>query len=229
MGPPQLEDEQTEKTFWEIFELSSKTVSSWRQNGTAALQTLLPLVRSVDHELRAQFENETKRLDTLDVQLKDYAAKQNDQTAFQELLTLDDNRAAALQKRVTELCEILQRQKPLVAERVAESKEAIDQKRRKDSSTRDVIRWYEREVGFRVETSKNKALKFIFTKLSPTDMNREFSFTIRHDKQTDLYTMLECSPQVACSDELMNELNFTNNLHKFALQVRSEFQRQLQN
>ncbi|KAL5979339.1 hypothetical protein ACLOJK_019237 [Asimina triloba] len=83
----------------------------------------------------------------------------------------------------------------------------------------EAISWYNRILGFRIETGKG--VKFIFNKIDADNLEKEYSFTIRHENNT--YTLLTCEPCLEDTKQLMQELNQTNGLFKFVRTMRERF------
>lgn len=87
---------------------------------------------------------------------------------------------------------------------------------------KEALAWYNRVLGFRIEAGHG--IKFIFVNIDSACPDREFSFTIRHSRRNDLYTLLDCEPCLKISRELLDELNQTNDLFKFVRIMREMFQ-----
>lgn len=86
----------------------------------------------------------------------------------------------------------------------------------------EAVAWYNRVLGFRIEAGQG--IKFIFVNIDLACPDREFSFTIRHSRRNDHYTLLDCDPCLESSRELLDELNRTNDLFKFVRVMREMFQ-----
>lgn len=86
----------------------------------------------------------------------------------------------------------------------------------------EAVAWYNRALGFRIESGQG--IKFIFVNIDLACPDREFSFTIRHSRRNDHYTLLDCDPYLESSRELLDELNQTNDLFKFVRVMREMFQ-----
>ncbi|CAL5198233.1 unnamed protein product [Lathyrus oleraceus] len=89
--------------------------------------------------------------------------------------------------------------------------------------TRQAISWYNNVLGFHVKGGHG--VKFTFTNIDLKNPNGEYSFTVYHDKNT--YILLSCEPFLDGMEELVHELNKTNELFKFVRLVRSKFQKTL--
>ncbi|CAK8563001.1 unnamed protein product [Lathyrus sativus] len=89
--------------------------------------------------------------------------------------------------------------------------------------TRQAISWYNNVLGFHVKGGHG--VKFTFTNIDLKNPNREYSFTVYHDKNT--YLLLSCEPSLDGIEELVHELNKTNDLFKFVRVIRSKFQKKL--
>lgn len=86
----------------------------------------------------------------------------------------------------------------------------------------EALAWYNRVLGFRIEAGHG--IKFIFVNIDSACPDREFSFTIRHSRRNDIYTLLDSDPCLESSRELLDELNQTNDLFKFVRVMREMFQ-----
>ncbi|XP_013626137.1 PREDICTED: probable kinetochore protein SPC25 isoform X2 [Brassica oleracea var. oleracea] len=86
------------------------------------------------------------------------------------------------------------------------------------SNIDEAISWYNQALGFHVEAGHG--VKFTFTNIDPKRPTREFSFTVHYGN--DIYTLLDCNPQL---DDMVQELNKTNDLFGFVRLMRDKFQK----
>ncbi|KAI3688700.1 hypothetical protein L2E82_46476 [Cichorium intybus] len=84
----------------------------------------------------------------------------------------------------------------------------------------EAISWYNRVLGFRIETGLG--VKFIFNNINKKNPNEECYFTIRFEN--DNYSLLDCHPHVSEAKNLIQELNTTNGLYHFVRTMREKFQ-----
>ncbi|XP_020085723.1 kinetochore protein spc25 isoform X2 [Ananas comosus] len=84
----------------------------------------------------------------------------------------------------------------------------------------EAILWYYKVLGFR--SLGGEGVKFIFNKIDASNLDEEYSFTIRLDN--DKYYLLHCDPYMEEINELVNDLNRTNDLFKFVRIMREKFQ-----
>ncbi|CAF2087085.1 BnaA06g20830D [Brassica napus] len=89
------------------------------------------------------------------------------------------------------------------------------------SNIDDAISWYNHALGFHVEAGHG--VKFTFTNIDAKRPTREFSFTVHYGN--DIYTLLDCNPQLDDMDEMVQELNTTNDLFGFVRLMRDKFQK----
>eukprot|EP00249_Psilotum_nudum_P027531 c35315_g1_i1 orf=153-803(+) len=183
---------------------------------------------SVSNQEHRCTTNELKeRLNKLTEQQADLSKVRSEEqkavSDVEEKLRQANDRCAALRKYVVELMDIQQRYEQLNESELAEIEKTFSERKLKLEAQREAVSWYEDRLGFRVEPSTN-ALKIVFTKLDPNDMDRKFSFSIRHDKHTNLYTILECEPHLESNKELVDELNRTNKLYDFIRSMCSQFE-----
>ncbi|KAK4350554.1 hypothetical protein RND71_029867 [Anisodus tanguticus] len=92
----------------------------------------------------------------------------------------------------------------------AEQKEEIE----------EAIAWYNKVLGLRIECGHG--VKFIFTNIDANNQDKEYFFTVRHEN--DVYTLIDCDPQLNDAKELLRELNKSNGLFKFVRTMREKFQ-----
>ncbi|KYQ91535.1 hypothetical protein DLAC_07296 [Tieghemostelium lacteum] len=65
--------------------------------------------------------------------------------------------------------------------------------------------------------------KFIFTNINRVDNDKAYHITIQIEKQSEIYRLIECQPAIPNIEDLVLELNQTNNLSSFVKKIRSEF------
>ncbi|CAH1428479.1 unnamed protein product [Lactuca virosa] len=99
-----------------------------------------------------------------------------------------------------------------------EEKHSQDAERREEIE--EAISWYNRVLGFRIETGHG--IKFIFSNINKKNPNEEYYFTIR--LENDIYSLLDCHPNVSEVKKLIHELNATNGLYHFVRTMRAKFQ-----
>ncbi|CAF1708028.1 hypothetical protein HID58_055317 [Brassica napus] len=85
----------------------------------------------------------------------------------------------------------------------------------------EAISWYNQALGFHVEAGHG--VKFTFTNIDAKRPTREFSFTVHYGN--DIYTLLDCNPHLDDMDEMVQELNKTNDLFGFVRLMRDKFQK----
>ncbi|ESQ45779.1 hypothetical protein EUTSA_v10010553mg [Eutrema salsugineum] len=83
----------------------------------------------------------------------------------------------------------------------------------------ETISWYNQALGFHVEAGHG--VKFTFTNIDAKRHTREFSFTVHYGN--DIYTLLDCNPQLDGIEERVQELNKTNDLFGFVRLMRDKF------
>ncbi|KAH0864484.1 LOW QUALITY PROTEIN: hypothetical protein HID58_081695 [Brassica napus] len=87
-----------------------------------------------------------------------------------------------------------------------------------EDNIKDAISWYKQALGFHVEAGHG--VKFTFTNIDAERPTREFSFTVHYGN--DIYTLVDCNSQL---DDLVQELNKTNDHFGFVRQMRDKFQK----
>ncbi|CAN6578388.1 unnamed protein product [Malus baccata var. baccata] len=106
----------------------------------------------------------------------------------------------------------------ILSQQSFESEENCTSDRKDD--IKEAISWYNRVLGFYVEGGHG--VKFTFKNISLKNPDQEFCFTVRH--ANDTYTLLDCDPYLNETKEMIRELNKTNELFKFARDMRVKFQ-----
>ncbi|XP_060204591.1 kinetochore protein SPC25 homolog isoform X2 [Lycium barbarum] len=84
----------------------------------------------------------------------------------------------------------------------------------------EAIAWYNKVLGLRIECGRG--VKFILTNIDANNQDKEYFFTVRHEN--DVYTLIDCDPQLNDAKELLRELNKSNGLFKFVRTMREKFQ-----
>ncbi|XP_078179198.1 kinetochore protein SPC25 homolog isoform X1 [Carex rostrata] len=101
--------------------------------------------------------------------------------------------------------------------------EACEEKLRKGQSEKEnldsAIAWYQKALGLQVLVGEG--VKFIFNKIDSTNPEKEYSFTVRLDN--DKYNLLQCDPLVEGIDDLLKEVNETNDFFRFVRVMRGKF------
>ncbi|MCD7447940.1 hypothetical protein HAX54_036308 [Datura stramonium] len=99
-------------------------------------------------------------------------------------------------------------------------KEKHNQTAEQREEIEEAIAWYNRVLGLRIECGHG--VKFIFTNIDANNQDKEYFFTVRHEN--DVYTLIDCDPQLNDVKELLRELNKSNGLFKFVRTMREKFQ-----
>ncbi|KAH7425965.1 hypothetical protein KP509_11G079600 [Ceratopteris richardii] len=200
------------------------------KNNERALSTVLAHIEKnrakclyIDNEGREDVERLQKRLQELELEQKAQNEKQLECSALRESVSVLRNKIDDLESGATKLSDIQERQNELVSSQFEELESSLEEKRRRNDLILEGIRWYEENLGFQVRPTKNNGLWIVLTKVMPTDLDREFSFCIRHDKESNKYTLLDCMPSLAGSKELVDELNCVNNFKQFLCNMRNMF------
>ena len=81
------------------------------------------------------------------------------------------------------------------------------------------IKFYEEYLGIVVEKF-DSYLRFIFTCIDHSDVDRQFSFSLTVG---EVYDVFEVSPEIEDLDSLIKELNISNNLKQFLCKIRKSF------
>ncbi|GIL50233.1 hypothetical protein Vafri_6461 [Volvox africanus] len=99
--------------------------------------------------------------------------------------------------------------------------EQKDRQQQLDNLRRQAARFTERfGLHFRSQTPGDFTV--VMTHIDPKDHKKEFSVAVRM-APNDVYTVTKCDPHVPDLDELVNEVNRTNDFAAFVKAVRSRF------
>ncbi|KAK9747874.1 hypothetical protein RND81_02G020600 [Saponaria officinalis] len=111
---------------------------------------------------------------------------------------------------------ILSQQSKALVESDEKSREAV----RHTEEIQEACTWYNRVLGFRIDGGHG--VKFTFTHIDSKSPAKEYSFTVRH--ANNVYTLIQCDPQLSDTESLVKELNKSNGLYKFVRLMREKFQ-----
>ncbi|KAK3140946.1 hypothetical protein QOZ80_5AG0408090 [Eleusine coracana subsp. coracana] len=89
------------------------------------------------------------------------------------------------------------------------------------------LSWFNKSLGLKIiageaSCSSSQAARFVFDKIDPQCPEKEYSFWMRIDNGT--YNLVQSDPPIKDSEELVKDLNLTQDLCKFLKVVREEFQ-----
>eukprot|EP01018_Ginkgo_biloba_P011796 Gb_11408 [translate_table: standard] len=209
-------------------EAVDRKIESWKTSIFHSLQVSKSTAQSI-----ANYQGKVGELEGCLQKLEDTylhikAVKENKDKQWvgnAESLSSVKHRTGDLKKMMKVLNERRHEREEIIAEQLS-ALAALEEKSRTDLRLRrgqqQAVAWYNRVLGFRVEAGQG--IKFIFTNIDLARPDHEFSFTIRHSTQTDRYTLLDSVPYLACSNELLDELNQTNDLFTFVRVMREKFQ-----
>lgn len=146
----------------------------------------------------------------------------------------------ALEKKLEEESENLQRQYREMPERLSELRTKEEMARRKLSHLSTEVQQHSKEtnqmnndltygiiafkkrLGLDFQRLGANRLKLSFTQVDPRNHSLVFSFSI-HVDETDKYNMIDCSPAVSGTEELLATLNSSNDFSEFVRAMRCKF------
>ncbi|KAG7560080.1 Chromosome segregation protein Spc25 [Arabidopsis thaliana x Arabidopsis arenosa] len=99
------------------------------------------------------------------------------------------------------------------------SKDNADKVTEDKTDIHEAISWYNQALGFHVEAGHG--VKFTFTNIDAKRPTREFSLTVHYGN--DIYTLLDCDLQLEDINDMVQELNKTNDLFRFVRLMRVKF------
>eukprot|EP00252_Welwitschia_mirabilis_P025358 TRINITY_DN7884_c0_g1_i1.p1 TRINITY_DN7884_c0_g1~~TRINITY_DN7884_c0_g1_i1.p1 ORF type:complete len:254 (+),score=32.81 TRINITY_DN7884_c0_g1_i1:27-764(+) len=133
-------------------------------------------------------------------------------------------RVEELKRVISELNERILERERIISEQsiaLAELKEACARDSKLRKGQQEAMAWYSTVLGFRVEVGYG--IKCIFTYIDRANPEREYSFTIRHSRKSNRYKLLDSNPCCADTEELVAELNKTNDLFRFIKAMREMY------
>ncbi|XP_068643846.1 kinetochore protein SPC25 homolog isoform X2 [Aristolochia californica] len=213
----------------EIRLITEKEMQIHRHKAASTINSLCESLQSIKMKAEETAQHQVKLL-----KLKDYHRQQVDDMVSVktqkeakhrstiEALSDVKSRVEKLEKVLLEQQRRRDRCKKIISEQLL-ALAALDQKRSKvkehNEDFQEPICWYNRVLGIHIEGGQG--VKFIFNKIDLKSPNKKFSFTIRHDNDT--YTLVDCEPSLDNIEDLIQDLNQTNELYKFVRTIREKF------
>ncbi|XP_057817875.1 kinetochore protein SPC25 homolog isoform X2 [Cryptomeria japonica] len=205
-----------------------RSTDSWESTSIHSLEQCRSKARDIAHyqgkveELEAHF----RELDEAYLHTKAVKESKNQEwVANAELLSSTKSRTEDLTKMKQILSERRHEREMIISEQLTALtmlEESNQPDLRFKRGHQEAVAWYNRALGFRIECGHG--IKFIFVNVDQVSPAREFSFSIRHCRRNDRYTLLDCDPSFEGTRELLDELNQTNDLFKFVRVMRKKFQ-----
>lgn len=127
-----------------------------------------------------------------------------------------------LHEHTTKLFQLKADREALISKFMSEITDKLSHKKQKVKALHEATEWYKRLLSMRCEYSD--AVKFIFTNVDPRDADRVFSFSIRMDKSSASWTLIDCKPWVDAAPSFVETLNNSNELSRFVRSMRREFE-----
>ncbi|KAH9321772.1 hypothetical protein KI387_016411, partial [Taxus chinensis] len=205
----------------------SRRVDSWASASIHSFERCKSIARDVAHsqekidELEARF----RKLDETYLHIKELKENKHEQwMANAESLSSIKSRTENLKKMKHVLSERKHEREMIISEQLTaltKLDESFKPDLRFKRGKQEAVAWYNRALGFRVECGHG--IKFIFVNVDRVSPAREFSFTIRHCRRNDCYTLLDCDPSFEGTKDLLDGLNRANDLFKFVRAMRKKF------
>uniref|UniRef100_A0A7I4EIP9 Kinetochore protein SPC25 n=3 Tax=Physcomitrium patens TaxID=3218 RepID=A0A7I4EIP9_PHYPA len=127
-----------------------------------------------------------------------------------------------LHEHTSKLFQLKADREALISKCMSDITDKLNHRKQKVKALHEATGWYKRLLSLRCEYSD--AVKFIFTNVDPRDPDRVFSFSIRLDKSTSSWTMVECKPRMEAAASFVESLNKNNELSRFVRSMRREFE-----
>ncbi|BFI23349.1 kinetochore protein Spc25, animal type [Marchantia polymorpha subsp. ruderalis] len=219
---PGLSDKQA---FREELDELAQTIGLWAADyidGVEKCQSTALLLKGTGQEkaleLKELLRNLQEESGRIEAALGD---QQETLKSYRKWIAQIKDREAAFGERISQLLEAKRRGEDKVSVAMAEISGKLDHRKNKLDALRKATSWYKELLGIRCEYSN--AVKFIFTNIDPNNPEREFSFSIHHDKSANKFSMVDCSPHIDRSGPLLDSLNTSNELSQFVRSMRWEF------
>nr|KAJ0203553.1 hypothetical protein LSAT_V11C500234380 [Lactuca sativa] len=213
--------------------ITDKEIEIHQRRQEAAVLSLRKSLQSIKFDAQETVLNQDK-IGKLKAQLR---AVEDDLVKALSVKTRKEAKKMAIADSISATKARLEEHKKIVADQrtrkdefaaiISESFEALkenEEKHSQDAERREeieeAISWYNRVLGFRIETGHG--IKFIFSNINKKNPNEEYYFTIR--LENDIYSLLDCHPNVSEVKKLIHELNATNGLYRFVRTMRAKFQ-----
>ncbi|EDV26657.1 uncharacterized protein TRIADDRAFT_54891 [Trichoplax adhaerens] len=91
------------------------------------------------------------------------------------------------------------------------------------------VKMFQERLGLKIEKTKDKKMKFIYTRIDPNDDQKEFCVSFGIDSLSKQYYVVESVPSVSGLQSLIDQINRSGNLRIFVKGVRSLFQEYVNN
>lgn len=209
-----------------------------RQRAELAERSLRDSLRLIKSKAEENLENREKLsklenyLRKLETDLSDASAVQIRKEAKYKAIAESVSTTIARTKQLEKEVQVQRARKDEYAALISQqllSLEALEEKGNDDlaetEAIEEAIGWYRRVLGFRTEGGEG--IKFIFDNIDLNNPEQEYLFTVRLDG--DRYTLMDCDPYVEDVNELIKDLNKTNDFFKFVRIMREKFQAAIQN
>lgn len=103
---------------------------------------------------------------------------------------------------------------------VRAEEEMIEKAKATKKELEDFLQIYEQRLGLEIRTNEENCVTFQFADINPVNKNQHF---IEISYQDDVYKLHKCIPQIDDIELLMTDLNYSNNLRSFIIEVREKF------
>lgn len=221
-GGTALTAAQLSKELGNIF----KSMDAWRSQVESVLSDAAAAAASIrvsSQEDVKELLDRSKSLEAEDDFVRKVSASQQEQlrTCEQEIFETYKN-LEDLHEHTTKLFQLKADREALISKFMSDIADKLSHKKQKVKALHDATGWYKRLLSMRCEYSD--AVKFIFTNVDPHDADRVFSFSIRMDKSTTSWTMVDCKPWVDAAPSFVETLNKSNELSRFVRSMRREFE-----
>ncbi|CAM6129123.1 unnamed protein product [Calypogeia fissa] len=213
------------QAFQDELKLVMQQIDQWALDFTDRLgksQSTALLLKGTGEDKAWELKKLSKNLEEQYEQLQAALGDQKEaMVRYNEWIAHVKEKDVQLAERITQLLESKRRGEDKVSVAMADISSKLDYRKQKLDALRKATGWYKELLGIRCEYSN--AVRFIFTNIDPTNPDREFSFSIHHDKVGNKFSMVDCNPNIAKSGPLLDALNTSNELSQFVRSMRWEF------
>ncbi|CAM6011869.1 unnamed protein product [Sphagnum balticum] len=191
-----------------------------------SIQTVVSSACSLRVEGRERIEKVMERLQCLETEDSYVQTVRENQEQelhkFKQQMSETQASLDYLHKHNSLLLQKKENREKLISTLMADVTSKMSNKKQKVAALHEATTWYKQLLSMHCEYSD--AVKFIFTNLEPQDPDRVFSFSVRHDKATNLWAIVECNPRVEASANLVEALNQSNEFSWFVRSMHREFE-----
>ncbi|EFJ18882.1 hypothetical protein SELMODRAFT_419720 [Selaginella moellendorffii] len=200
---------------------------AWERSCEKRMDELQEMSRSVSrggHEESEQLKQHLREISEQKIHKeKEITARKQQHETLKKMIEQANEKKIYLAKRLELLKERREGCAHVAEESLKDLEERVRRVQQKVNAQKIARKFYNDILGIRADFASG--IKITFTKVNAKNPDHEYSCTIRLDKHTNKYAMLDCVPYVKRSVDLLDDLNITNEFFEFLRLMRREFER----